>query len=105
MNLYDKHPSVDQSVFVAPNATVVGDVSIAYKSNIWYGAVVRGEKRVGFHPFAADWQQEAVCRCALVRIASAQYSCAPLRSLIRLAQVTKARWTLADTQTSRTAQW
>jgi carbonic anhydrase/acetyltransferase-like protein (isoleucine patch superfamily) len=43
MNLYEKHPKLDNSVFVAPNATVVGNVSMAFKSNVWYGAVVRGE--------------------------------------------------------------
>ncbi len=43
MNLFDKHPVTDPSVFVAPNATVVGNVTIAHKSNVWYGAVVRGE--------------------------------------------------------------
>lgn len=46
MNLFDKHPVTDPSVFVAPNATVVGNVTIAHKSNVWYGAVVRGE--IGF---------------------------------------------------------
>lgn len=43
MNLYDKHPVVDASVFVAPNAAVVGDVRLAHKSSVWYGAVVRGD--------------------------------------------------------------
>ena len=43
MNLFGKRPTIDESVFVAPNATVVGDVSVAYKSSVWYGAVVRGD--------------------------------------------------------------
>lgn len=29
--------------FIAPNATVVGDVSLADGVSIWYGAVLRGD--------------------------------------------------------------
>lgn len=32
-----------QTVYIAPNATVVGDVSLAKDVNIWYGAVLRGD--------------------------------------------------------------
>ena len=34
---------MDNSVFVAPNATVVGKVDINQSSSVWYGAVVRGD--------------------------------------------------------------
>lgn len=34
---------VDQSVFIAPNATVVGDVSIGADSSVWFGSVIRGD--------------------------------------------------------------
>ena len=30
--------------FVAPNSTILGDVSLGEKSSIWYGANLRGEK-------------------------------------------------------------
>lgn len=43
MNLYDQHPIVSPDVFVAPNASVVGRVSIGSKSSVWYGAVIRGD--------------------------------------------------------------
>jgi len=43
MNLFDRHPSLQADVFVAPNATVIGDVTIFTKSSVWYGAVVRGD--------------------------------------------------------------
>lgn len=38
-------PPVDQSqaAFVAPNATVIGQVQIGIGASIWYGAVVRGD--------------------------------------------------------------
>ena len=34
---------IDESAFVAPNATVVGDVHLAEYSSVWYGAVLRGD--------------------------------------------------------------
>lgn len=40
-----KRPQLADSVFVAPNASVVGDVKIGSGASIWYGAVVRGEWR------------------------------------------------------------
>lgn len=35
--------TIDPSVFIAENATVVGDVSIGREVSIWYQAVVRGD--------------------------------------------------------------
>ena len=32
-----------EHVYIAPNATVVGDVALAKDVNIWYGAVLRGD--------------------------------------------------------------
>jgi len=36
-------PDVSQASFVAPNATVVGDVKLGRLSSVWYGAVLRGD--------------------------------------------------------------
>ena len=36
-------PSAASSSFVAPSAAVIGSVTLADKSSIWYGAVVRGD--------------------------------------------------------------
>ncbi|AZP16245.1 gamma carbonic anhydrase family protein [Streptomyces aquilus] len=38
-----REPKIDQEAFVAPNATVIGDVTLAAGSSVWYGAVVRGD--------------------------------------------------------------
>lgn len=35
--------TVDPAAFVAPNATLVGEVRIGPQSSIWYGAVLRGD--------------------------------------------------------------
>ncbi len=36
-------PHLHPSVFVAPTATVIGDVSLAEEASVWYGAVLRGD--------------------------------------------------------------
>ena len=36
-------PDVAQAVFVAPNATVIGDVTLGALSSVWYGCVLRGD--------------------------------------------------------------
>jgi len=38
-----KHPDVAATAFVAPGATIVGDVVLAENVSVWYGAVVRGD--------------------------------------------------------------
>lgn len=38
-----KKPVIDPSVFLAPTATVVGDVEIGAGSSVWFNAVVRGD--------------------------------------------------------------
>ncbi|XP_047959000.1 gamma carbonic anhydrase 1, mitochondrial-like [Salvia hispanica] len=43
MNLFDKAPSVAKNAFVAPNASLTGEVYVGPSSSIWYGCVVRGD--------------------------------------------------------------
>ncbi|KAL6518446.1 Gamma carbonic anhydrase 1, mitochondrial [Orobanche gracilis] len=43
MNLFDKVPVVDKNAFVAPSASIVGDVYVGPSSSIWYGCVLRGD--------------------------------------------------------------
>ncbi len=38
-----KTPSFHETVWLAPNCTVVGEVSIGEESTIWFGAIVRGD--------------------------------------------------------------
>ncbi|MBN8864750.1 MAG: gamma carbonic anhydrase family protein [Sphingobacteriales bacterium] len=39
----DKHPAFGNNCFLAPNATVVGDVVMGDDCSIWFNAVVRGD--------------------------------------------------------------
>lgn len=36
-------PKIHDTCFIAPNATIIGDVEIGAGTNIWYGAVIRGD--------------------------------------------------------------
>lgn len=38
-----KAPDIKAAAFVAPNATVLGDVKLGALSSVWYGAVLRGD--------------------------------------------------------------
>lgn len=42
-NFAGKAPVIDDSAFIAENATIIGDVTIGKGSSIWYGAVLRGD--------------------------------------------------------------
>ena len=39
----DKHPQFGSNCFIAPNATIVGDVVMGDDCSIWFNAVVRGD--------------------------------------------------------------
>ncbi|CAL9092120.1 unnamed protein product [Musa textilis] len=43
MNIFDKVPNVHKDAFVAPSASVIGDVQVGQGSSIWYGCVLRGD--------------------------------------------------------------
>lgn len=36
-------PKIDKSAFIAPNATLIGEVEIGAHCSIWFGAVLRGD--------------------------------------------------------------
>jgi carbonic anhydrase/acetyltransferase-like protein (isoleucine patch superfamily) len=38
-----KHPQFGENCFIAPNATIVGDVIIGNDCSIWFNAVIRGD--------------------------------------------------------------
>jgi carbonic anhydrase/acetyltransferase-like protein (isoleucine patch superfamily) len=38
-----KTPQIGKNVFIAPTATLIGDVAIGDNASIWYGTVIRGD--------------------------------------------------------------
>lgn len=39
----DKKPSIEDDVYIAETAVIIGDVILKENSNIWFGAVIRGD--------------------------------------------------------------
>ena len=38
-----KKPKIGKNVFIAPTATIIGDVTIKDNASIWYGTILRGD--------------------------------------------------------------
>ena len=43
MSFGGKTPRIHETAFVAPNATIIGDVTIGAHASVFYGAVLRGD--------------------------------------------------------------
>ncbi|MEV8091912.1 gamma carbonic anhydrase family protein [Streptomyces nigra] len=43
MGIAGREPEIDGSAFIAPTASVIGDVTLEAGASVWYGAVVRGD--------------------------------------------------------------
>lgn len=43
IDFHGKSPTIGPDVFIAPNATIIGNVEIGAGSSIWFGAVLRGD--------------------------------------------------------------
>jgi len=52
-----KTPKIGSGVFIAPTATVIGDVELGDGASVWFGAVLRGDEagiRIGAHTSVQD---------------------------------------------------
>jgi len=38
-----KEPEIHNTAYIAPTAVIIGDVTIGEGSNVWFGAVLRGD--------------------------------------------------------------
>ena len=56
-------PKIDENAFVAPNATVIGDVEIAADASVWFGAVIRGDEAPISIGEGSNVQDNAVLHC------------------------------------------
>ena len=67
----DKRPDISAAAFVAENATLIGDVVLGPNSNVWYGAVLRGD--VGFIKIGASTNiQDLVCIHATTHLSNTE---------------------------------
>ena len=58
-----KMPRDEGAVFVAANATVLGDVTLGRGVNIWYGAVLRADEGALILGENSNVQDNAVLHC------------------------------------------
>jgi len=56
----DKVPRIHPTAFIAPTASIVGDVTIHEGASVWYGAVVRGDTSYAVIHRGANVQDGAV---------------------------------------------
>ena len=42
-SLGEKHPDTKKASFIAPDSAILGDVTLAEGTSVWYGAVIRGD--------------------------------------------------------------
>ena len=57
------HPTIGENCFLAPNATVVGDVVMGSDCSIWFSAVVRGDVNSIIMGNKVNIQDGAVIHC------------------------------------------
>jgi carbonic anhydrase/acetyltransferase-like protein (isoleucine patch superfamily) len=58
-----KQPVIAEDVFIAPNATVIGDVVIEAGASVWFGAVLRGDRNRIVVGARVNIQDNAVIHC------------------------------------------
>ena len=63
----DKHPSWGEACFIAPNATIVGDVIMGNACSIWFNTVVRGDVNSIRMGNKVNVQDGAVIHCTFKR--------------------------------------
>ena len=56
----DKVPQIHPTAFIAPTATIVGDVRVEAGASVWYGAIIRGDSSYVVIGEGANVQDNAV---------------------------------------------
>ena len=58
-------PKIGNNVFIAPNATIIGDVDISDDASVWFNSVIRGDvHRIRIGP-KTNIQDLCMCHCTL----------------------------------------
>jgi carbonic anhydrase/acetyltransferase-like protein (isoleucine patch superfamily) len=64
IELDGKTPRVADDAFVAPNAVLIGDVTVGAGASIWFGAVLRGDNDAIVIGAGSNVQDNCVIHCA-----------------------------------------
>jgi carbonic anhydrase/acetyltransferase-like protein (isoleucine patch superfamily) len=63
----DNHPSWGEGCFIAPNATIVGDVKMGDQCSVWFNTVIRGDVNAITLGNKVNVQDGAVIHCTFKR--------------------------------------
>jgi carbonic anhydrase/acetyltransferase-like protein (isoleucine patch superfamily) len=58
-------PKIGNNVFIAPNATIIGDVEIGDEASVWFNTVIRGDVHYIRIGPKTNIQDLCVCHCTL----------------------------------------
>ena len=67
LTILDKTPSFGENCFIAPNATIIGDVAMGNNCSIWFNAVVRGDVNFIKMGNQVNVQDGAVIHCTYLK--------------------------------------
>ncbi len=70
LTVNDKYPSFGKDCFIAPNATIVGDVIAGDECSFWFNAVIRGDVNFIKMGNRVNVQDGAVIHCTFQRHAT-----------------------------------
>jgi len=59
----DNHPQMGEDCFIAPNATIVGEVTMGNECSVWFNAVIRGDVNKIILGNKVNVQDGAVIHC------------------------------------------
>mmetsp|Transcript_17456 Transcript_17456/g.21311 ORF Transcript_17456/g.21311 Transcript_17456/m.21311 type:complete len:238 (+) Transcript_17456:73-786(+) len=78
MTFWDKKPFITNDTFIAPSASVIGNVTNWDESSVWYGAVVRGECHSVTIGFGSNIQDRAVVNTLSAKVATLKSGFTPV---------------------------
>ncbi len=62
-----KHPQIAKNCFIAPNATIVGEVSMGEECSVWFNAVIRGDVHFIKMGNRVNVQDGAIIHCTYLK--------------------------------------
>ena len=70
LTVLDKTPQFGSNCFIAPNATIVGDVKMGNEGSVWFNAVIRGDVNSIVMGNKVNVQDGAVILCSYQKYAT-----------------------------------
>ncbi|MFY7900020.1 MAG: gamma carbonic anhydrase family protein [Chitinophagaceae bacterium] len=67
LTVNEKHPKLGEDCFVAPNATIVGEVIMGNECSVWFNAVIRGDVNYIHMGNKVNVQDGAVIHCTYLK--------------------------------------